>query len=107
MFNVNRFLTTPQKIILEHNFKSYLYNSVNKFNNFNKFNDFNKFNKLTIEINEKIKTKKAMENILYGNTLIKSTNHSVNDLINNAKFNNFFFIFSFVSIGALIFYKNN
>jgi hypothetical protein len=93
MFNVNKFLTTPQKFILEQNFKSYLYDSVNKYN------------KLTIETNEKMKTKKAMENILYGNTLIKSTNHSVNDLINNAKFNNFFLIFSFVSIGALIFYK--
>ena len=95
MFNSNRFLTNPQKIILEQNFKSYLNDSVNKYN------------KLTIKINEDIKRKKEIQQILYGNALIKSTNHSVNDLINNAKFNNFFFIFSFVSIGALIFYKNN
>ena len=78
MFNVNRFLTRPQKFILEQNFKSYLNGSVNKFN------------KLAIQINEDAKTKKAMENILYGNenknTLIKSQN----DLINNAKFNIFF-----------------
>ena len=58
------------------------------------------------EINEKNKSKKEIQQILYGNALIKSTNHSVNDLINNAKFNNFFFIVSFVSIGALIFYKS-
>lgn len=94
MFNVNRFLTRPQKFILEQNFKSYLNGSVNKFN------------KLAIQINEDAKTKKAMENILYGNenknTLIKSQN----DLINNAKFNIFFFIVSFGSIGALIFYKS-
>jgi len=98
MFNVNRFLTRPQKFTLDQNFKNYLNDSINKYN------------KLTIEINEDAKRKKAINNILYGNenknALIKSTNHSVNDLINNAKFNNFFFIFSFVSIGALIFYKS-
>jgi hypothetical protein len=98
MFNINTFLTTPQKIILENNFKNYLNDSINKYN------------KLTIQINEDIKRKNEIQKILYGNenknALIKSTNHSVNDLINNAKFNNFFFIFSFVSIGALIFYKS-
>ena len=93
MFNVNKFLTTPEKIILEHNFKTYLYDSVNRYN------------KLTIETNDKNKAKKEMENILYGNALIKSTNHSVDDLINNNKFYKFFFIVSVISIGALISYK--
>ena len=32
MFNANNFLTRPQKFILEQNFKSYLYDSVNKYN---------------------------------------------------------------------------
>jgi hypothetical protein len=101
MFNANNFLTRPQKFILEQNFKSYLYDSVNKYN------------KLTIQINEEIKRKNEIQQILYGNenknALIKTTNHSVNDLINNAKHNNFFFIVSFVSfvsLGGLIFYKN-
>jgi hypothetical protein len=99
MFNVNKFLTRPQKFILEQNFKNYLYDSINKHN------------KLTIEVNEDIKRKKEIQTILYGNenTVIKTTNHSVNDLINNAKHNNFIFIvsfLSFVSLGGLIFYKN-
>ena len=101
MFNTNNFLTRPQKFILEKNFKSYLYDSVNKYN------------KLTIQINEEIKRKNEIQQILYGNknknALIKTTNHSVNDLINNAKHNNFIFIVSFVSfvsLGGLIFYKN-
>jgi|688.fasta_scaffold1312276_2 hypothetical protein len=101
MFNANNFLTRPQKFILEQNFKSYLYDSVNKYN------------KLTIQINEEIKRKNEIQQILYGNenknALIKTTNHSVNDLINNAKHNNFIFIVSFVSfisLGGLIFYKN-
>ena len=94
MFNVNRFLTRSQKFILEQNFKSYLNGSVNKFN------------KLAIQINEDAKTKKAMENILYGNENKNALIKSQNDLINNVKFNNFFFIVSFVSIGALIFYKS-
>ena len=96
MFNVNRFLR-PQKFIIEQNFKNYLIDSVNKYD------------KLTIEINEDDKRKKAMNNILYENenknAVIKSTNHSVNDLINNSKIYRFFFIFSFISIGALICYK--
>lgn len=86
MFNVNRFLTRPQKFILEHNFKNYLYTSLNKDN------------KLIIKINEDIKRKKEIQNILYGNTLIETTNHS--------KYKHFILIFSVVSIGALIFYKN-
>ena len=90
MFNVNRFLTRPQKIILEHNFKNYLYDSVNKYN------------KLTNEINKK----KEIKNILYENSLIKTTNHSQYELINNSKYHNFIFIISVVSIGALIFYKS-
>ena len=101
MFNANNFLTRPQKFILEQNFKSYLYDSVNKYN------------KLTIQINEEIKRKNEIQQILYGNEnkneLIKTTNHSVNDLINNAKHNNFIFIVSFVSfvsLGGLIFYKS-
>jgi hypothetical protein len=97
MFNVSKFLRTPEKIILENNFKSYLYDSVNKYN---------KYNKLTNEINEKNKKKAEIQNILYGNTLIKTSNHSQHELINNAKYNNFIFIFSFVSIGALLFYKS-
>jgi hypothetical protein len=94
MFNVNRFLTRSQKFILEQNFKNYLNDSVNKYN------------KLTIEINEKNKKKAEIENILYGNTLIKTTNHSQHELINKAKFNNFIFIISVVSIGTLLFYKS-
>ena len=94
MFNVSRFLRTPEKIILENNFKSYLYDSVNKYN------------KLTNEIIEKNKKKAEIQNILYGNTLIKTSNHSQHELINNAKYNNFIFIFSVVSIGALLFYKS-
>jgi len=90
MFNINNFLTTPQKIILEHNFKNYLYDSVNKYN------------KLTNEINKK----KEIKNILYENSLIKTTNHSQYELINNSKYHNFIFIISVVSIGALIFYKS-
>ena len=65
-----RFTTIPQKIILEQNFKSYLNDSVNKYN------------KLTIKINEDIKRKKEIQQILYGNALVKCSNHSVNDLIN-------------------------
>lgn len=94
MFNVNRFLTKPQKFILEHNFKNYLYDSVNKQN------------KLMVKINEDTKRKNEIQNILYGNTLIKTTNHSVNDLINDSKYKHFILIVSFVSMGALIFYKN-
>jgi hypothetical protein len=90
MFNINKFLTTPQKIILEHNFKNYLYDSVNKYN------------KLANEINKK----EDLKNILHGNTLIKTTNHSQDELINNSKYHNFIFIISVVSIGALIFYKS-
>jgi hypothetical protein len=90
----NRFLTRPQKFILENNFKNYLNDSVNKYN------------KLTIEINEKNKKKEEIQKILYGNTLIKTTNHPQHELINNSKYHNFFFIISVVSIGALIFYKS-
>jgi len=97
MFNVNKFLTRSQKIILEQQFKSYLYDSVNKHS------------KLMAKINEDTKRKNEIQEILYGNkyALIKtkSSNHYVNDLINKSKMNSFFLIFSVVSIGALIFYK--
>lgn len=95
MFTENRFLR-HKKIILEPNFKNYLNDSINKYN------------KLTDKINEDIKRKNEIKKILYGNKLTKTTNHSVNDLINNAKFTNIFFIVSFISFGAgaLIFYKN-
>jgi len=89
MFNVNRFLSRPQKIILEQNFKNYLNDSINKYN------------KLTIETNKKNKTKKAIESILNETSLTVE-----NNLTNCCKFNNFFILFSVVSIGALIFYKN-
>jgi hypothetical protein len=95
MFNVNRFLSRPQKFILEQNFKSYLNDSVNKFN------------KLTIEINEDVKRKNEIQKILYGNTLNKTNNHLQYDLINNYKYHNLFFIVSVVStIGAFIFFKS-
>jgi hypothetical protein len=94
MFNVNNFLSRPQKFILEQNFKSYLNDSVNKYN------------KLTIQINEDAKTKKAMKSILNETSLTRDTNHIQYNLINNANFSNFYCIVSFVSIGALIFYKN-
>ena len=94
MFNINNFLSTPQKIILEQNFKNYLNDSVNKYN------------KLTIELNEKNRKKEEMNKILYGNTLIKTTNYSQHELINNFKYHNFIFIISVVSIGALLFYKS-
>ena len=85
MFNVNKFLTKPQKFILEQNFKNYLSDSVNKYN------------KLTNEINEKNKTKQAMKNIFNETRLIRSTNHIQNKLINNARVFNFFF-YSFICI---------
>jgi hypothetical protein len=94
MFNINRFLLKPQKIILERDFKNYLYDSVNKYN------------KLLIEIDKKNKKKEEIDKILYGNTLIKTTNHSQYELINNVKYHNFIFIISVVSIGALLFYKS-
>ena len=94
MFNVNRFLTKPQKFIFEQNFKNYLNESVKKYN------------KLMVETNEDIKRKNDFQKILYGNSLIKHKNHSVNDYINNSKYHNFILIFSFISFGALIFYKN-
>ena len=94
MFNINNFLSTPQKIILEQHFKNYLNDSVHKYN------------KLTIEMNEKNRKKEEMNKILYGNTLIKTTNYSQHELINNVKYHNFIFIISVVSIGALLFYKS-
>ena len=49
-----------------------------------------KYNKLLIKINDDIKRKQDIQNILYGKALIKTTNHSVNDLINNCKRRGFF-----------------
>ena len=90
--------TTPQQFIFQQNFKDSLNYSINKYN------------KLIIKINEDTKRKKEIQQILYGNNnknaLIKCSNHSVNDLINNARFYNIFFIVSFVSIGALLCYKS-
>ena len=42
-----------------------------------------------IEMNEKNKRKAEIEKILYGNTLIKTTNHSHDELINNSKYKKF------------------
>lgn len=85
-------ITKPHNFLSEKNI-SYLNNSNNKYNKL-------------IETNENIKRKNIFKKILNENTIIKTTNHSVNDLINISKLNNLFFIISFVSIGALIFYKN-
>lgn len=90
MFNVNRFSKKPQKFTFEQD-------HINE--------SAKKYNKLMIETQEKNNSKKELQHILYGNSVIKHTNHSVNDLIYNAKYRNFIFIISFVSLGALFFYK--
>jgi len=91
MFNVNRFSKKPQKFTFDQD-------HINE--------SAKKYNKLMIDTNEDIKRKKDIQNLLYGSALTKTTNHYVNDLINKSKYYNFFFIVSFVSLGALIFYKN-
>jgi len=116
MFNIGKLLTNPPKFTFEN-----VKNLKNRFNekptkdiyknycNKEIEHSINKYNKLMIKINENIKRKKDIQNILYEkNTLIKTTNHSVNDLINNSKYYNFIFLVSFISLGAgsLIFYKN-
>lgn len=90
MFSVNRFSKPPQKFTFV---QCHIDESAKKYD------------KLMSEINEKNKSKKELQHILYGNSVIKYTNPSVNDLINNAKYRNFIFIISFVSLGALFFYK--
>jgi hypothetical protein len=91
MFTVSNILKKPQKFTFDQ--KDIIESA-------------KKYNKLMIETNEDIKRKKEIQNLLYGNTVIKHTNHSVNDLIYNAKYRNFIFIVSFVSLGALFFYKS-
>ena len=93
MFNVIRFSKKTQKFTFD---QKHINESAKKYN------------KLMIETNEDIKRKEDVHNILYGTTLTKTTNHSVNDLINNSKYYNFVLIVSFVSFGAgaLLFYKN-
>jgi len=94
MFNTNNFLTKTKKNLLEQRFKNYLKDSVNKFD------------KLMIEINNKNKNKQNIENILNESRLITNTNHIDSNLINNLKYHNYIFIFSVISIGALLFYKS-
>jgi len=112
MFNIGKLLTNPPKFTIEKNVKNVknMFQNENEYKNeYNKEIEYsiNKYNKLMIKINEDIKRKKEIQNILYSNALIKTTNHSVNDLINNSKHYNFIFFVSFIStIGALIFYKN-
>ena len=91
MFTINNTLKKPQKFTFD---QQHIIESEKKYN------------KLMIETNEDIKIKKEIQNLLYGNSVIKYTNNSVNDLIYNAKYRNFIFIVSFVSLGALFFYKN-
>ena len=92
MFN-SRFLSNSQKFILASNFKNYLNDSIKKYD------------KLTIERNDAIKKNQITKKILNEYNLIKTSNHVQYDLINKSKYYNFIFIVSFVSIGALIFYK--
>jgi len=95
MFN-SRFLSNPQKFILASNFNNYLNDSIKKYD------------KLTIETNEAIKKTQITQKILNKDYLTKTiSNHVQYDFINKSKFYNFIFISSVVSIGALIFYKNN
>ena len=91
MFTVSKILKKPQKFTFDQD-------DINE--------SAKKYNKLMIETNEDIKRKKEIQNLLYGTALTKTTNHSVNDLINKSKYYNFILIVSFVSFGALIFYKN-
>ena len=94
MLNVNKFSKIPQKFTFDQH---HINESAKKYNN------------LMIKMNEDIKRKQDIQKILYGNDiLIKSTNHSVNDLINNSKRYNFIFLVSLISLGAsaFIFYKS-
>ena len=94
MFTVSKILKKPQKFTFDQH-------DINE--------SIIKYNKLMLETHKKNTLKKSIENILHGNELIKPTKHSVNDLINNTKYRNFIFIVSFVSFvsfGALIFYKS-
>jgi len=93
MFNVSRFSKKPTKFLFN---QDYINESTEKYN------------KLMIETNKDIKKKKNIKKILYDNKLSKTTNHYVNDLINNSKYYNFIFIVSFISLGvsSFIFYKS-
>lgn len=113
MFNIGKLLTNPPKLVIEKNVKTfnnkentnpeYIHNFSNKEIEYS----INKYDKLMIKMNEDIKRKQDIQKILYGDILIKNTNHSVNDLINNHKYYNFIFFISFISLstGAFIFYK--
>jgi hypothetical protein len=119
MFNIGKLLSNPPKFVIEKNVNK-TFNSKGIEENkiaesiykiyCNKEIEYsiNKYNNLMIKMNEDIKRKQDIKKILYGNDiLIKTTNHSVNDLINNSKRYNFIFLVSFIStIGALIFYKS-
>lgn len=119
MFNIGKLLSNPPKFVIEknvnktfnskgieenkiaeHTYKIYCNKELER--------SINKYNNLMIKINEDIKRKQDIQKILYGNDiLIKTTNHSVNDLINNSKRYNFIFLVSFIStLGALLFYKS-
>jgi uncharacterized protein YabN with tetrapyrrole methylase and pyrophosphatase domain len=93
MFTVSKILKKPQKFTFDQH-------DINESEK--------KYNKLLYKINEDIKKKQDIQKILYSNELSKTTNHSVNDLINNSKYYNFIFIVSFISLGVsgLIFYKS-
>ena len=92
MFNSSS-LSISQKFILAINYNNYLNNALKKYD------------KLTIEKNEAIKKNQITKKILNEYNLIKTSNHIQYDLINKSKYYNCIFIVSFVSIGALIFYK--
>jgi hypothetical protein len=96
MFNVKKKLTRIHKNLLEQRFKKDLNDSVN--------NSINKFDKLMIEINNNNKKKQDIENILNETRIIKTAEHIQNNY--NLKYHNLIFIFSVVSIGALLFYKS-
>lgn len=117
MFNIGKLLTNPPKIRVERNtinvknFLDYTSSTHNYKNYFSKEEierSINKYDKLLSKLNEDIKRKKTIQTILYGKSLTKTTNHYVNDLINNSKYHNFIFIVSFISVGAgaFIFYKS-
>jgi hypothetical protein len=94
MFNINT-VSVKKPYMMDDNLRKYLHDVSNKYI------------KMTSNFNEDIKKKQDIKKILYGKELIKTTNHSVNDLINNSKYYNFIFLISFISLstGAFIFYK--
>lgn len=90
MFNIGKLLSNPPKFTIEKNVKNVFNNVENKckkhFNDSINEYSLNKYNNLLIKINEEHKKKQEIKNILYGNKqIIRSSNHSVIDLINNFK----------------------